>query len=258
MTLKQFLRPYAALSSITHTFDTDHLDIWIVFKFTMEQTVKPANAKWICEVDEVVKAVTASAWIDAFTMKLTVDAIASIPSVVTIEYDGPDVTLRTTWAKQWEPWGAILSQDSQPLPFGNFKGNEIGWTQAAAQGVWYTISDAGITIDFENKMSFQNNQEFKVDIAGHYSLAYYMTVECSIANKHVLTAPEINGTEQLGGRTHHEFGQANVEQCMSGVSIVLLAVDDLVSINISTPDAGNPTLIVDHIGLTLTQIGLTE
>ncbi|MCK5601257.1 hypothetical protein KAR91_05300, partial [Candidatus Pacearchaeota archaeon] len=144
----------------------------------MDQTVKPANAKWIVEVDDVVKAVTVSAWQDEWTILLTVPGIAALPDRVTLEYNGPDVNLRTTWDKQWEPWGAILSVDSSLLPYGSFKGNEINWQQAAAQGVWYTISDADITVGTVHKMTFQNNQEFLIAVSGWYIGFYYISVEC--------------------------------------------------------------------------------
>ncbi len=250
-------QPYAVKAIIEHTFDTDHLDIWITFRFSMETANKPANAKWICEVNDIVKAVTASAWQDQWTILLTVDAIASIPDKVTIEYDGPSPLLTTTWGKQWEPWGPILSADGSLLPYGNYKGNEINWQQAAAQNIWYTISDVGISIDYQHKMTFQNNQEFKITVAGFYTVFYYITVEISIASKHVKTALEINGTEQLGGQVHHHFGRANEEESWSGAAIQLLSVDDVVSVGIETPNTGSPIVTVDHIGLTITEIGRT-
>lgn len=102
-------RPYAAKAIIEHDFDTNHLDIFVTFRFSMDQTVKPPNAKWICEADDVEKAVTVSAWLDAWTLHLTVADIAELPGKVTLEYEGPDDNLKTTWNKQWEPWGPILS-----------------------------------------------------------------------------------------------------------------------------------------------------
>jgi len=115
MPIRQFLRPYAALADIHHAFDVNHLDIYLVFKYPMDQTVKPANAKWICEVNEVVKTIDASTWQDEFTMLLTTEAIAALPTKVTVEYNGPDSNLRTTWFKQWEPWGAIISVELPPV-----------------------------------------------------------------------------------------------------------------------------------------------
>ena len=115
MTLNQILRPYAAKAIIEHQFDTNHLDIYITFRLSMNQTIKPANAKWKCEVESVVKAVTASAWTDAFTILLTVPDVATLPDLVTLEYDGPDTNLTTTWNKQWEPWSPIISTEIPPL-----------------------------------------------------------------------------------------------------------------------------------------------
>lgn len=108
-------RPYAAKAIVEHHFDIDHLDLYVTFRFPMNQTVKPVNAKWIVEVDEVEEAVTASAWQDEFTMLLTVADIPVLPEKVTLEYDGPDENLKTTWAKQWEPWAAIVSVELPPV-----------------------------------------------------------------------------------------------------------------------------------------------
>ncbi|GAH72930.1 unnamed protein product, partial [marine sediment metagenome] len=110
-----WLRPYAAKAKIEHEFDTDHLNIFVTFRFTMDESVKPPNGLWLCEVDDVVKAITASAWQDAWTLLLTVPNIAVNPDRVTLEYDGPNENLRITWDKQWEPWGPIVSVELPPV-----------------------------------------------------------------------------------------------------------------------------------------------
>ncbi len=108
-------RPYAAKAIIEHEFDTDHLNVWVTFRFTMEQAVTPAHNLWLCEVDDVAKDVTASSWQDAWTILLTIDNIVVPPDRVTLEYDGPDENLRITWNKQWEPWGPIVSIELPPV-----------------------------------------------------------------------------------------------------------------------------------------------
>lgn len=115
MTLKSFLRPYAAKAIIEHEFDKDHLNIFITFRFTMDQTSKPNHDLWVCEVDDVEKAVTISAWQDAWTLLLTVPAVVVLPDRVTLEYQGPTENLRITWQKQWEPWGPIVSVELPPV-----------------------------------------------------------------------------------------------------------------------------------------------
>ncbi|MBA7570222.1 hypothetical protein ES708_11970 [subsurface metagenome] len=102
--------PYAATAIVQHEWDADHLNIWLIFKYPMDQTVKPDHNLWICEVDDVPKPVTVSAWQDEWTILLTVPDVLALPGRMTLEYDGPSKDLRTTWDKQWEPWGPILSK----------------------------------------------------------------------------------------------------------------------------------------------------
>ena len=108
-------RPYAAKAVVEHEFDTDHLNVFVTFRFAMDVTKKPPLALWLVEVDDVEKAVTVSAWQDAWTLLLTVPDIAVYPDRVTLEYAGPDENLRITWDKQWEPWGPIVSVELPPV-----------------------------------------------------------------------------------------------------------------------------------------------
>jgi len=103
--------PYAYGAKIEHEFDTDHLNIWLTFRHPMDQTVKPPLALWLLEEDGNTVDIIASDWQDEFTILLTSDTIVDAPQRVTIEYDGPDSGLQTTWGKDWEPWGAKLSAD---------------------------------------------------------------------------------------------------------------------------------------------------
>lgn len=115
MPTPSMLRPYSAKAIIEHEFDVDHLNIFVTFRFAMNQTVKPPHNLWLCEVDDVEMAVTISAWQDAWTILLTVPNVVVLPDRVTLEYDGPDPDLRITWDKQWEPWGAIVSIEIPPV-----------------------------------------------------------------------------------------------------------------------------------------------
>ena len=108
-------KPYAAKAIIEHQFDVNHADIYVTFRFTMDQTVKPSHDLWKVLIDSVEENVTASSWQDAWTLLLTVAGIANRPAQVTVEYEGPDETLRITWFKQWEPWGPIVSEEIPPV-----------------------------------------------------------------------------------------------------------------------------------------------
>lgn len=110
-----YLRPYAAKAIVKHEFDTDHLNVFVTFRFSMDESVKPSNGLWLVEADDVPKPVSASAWQDEWTLLLTVPNVAVNPDRVTLEYDGPDENLRCTWDKQWEPWGPIVSVELPPV-----------------------------------------------------------------------------------------------------------------------------------------------
>ena len=78
------------------------------------QNRNPADTVWLVKVDDVIKAVSSSAWQDAYTMLLVVGSIASSPARVLVSFDGPDDNLEMTWHKNWQPWGYILSQNIGP------------------------------------------------------------------------------------------------------------------------------------------------
>lgn len=108
-------RPYAAKAIIEHEFDTDHLNIFVTFRFSMNIDLKPAHGLWICEVNDVEKAITVSAWQDPWTLLLTVPNVVVLPDRVTLEYAGPDENLSISWGKIWEPWGPIVSVELPPV-----------------------------------------------------------------------------------------------------------------------------------------------
>ena len=103
--------PYAAKAIVQHQWAAGTLSVWLTFRFPMNQLIKPLDTVWIVKVDGVVKAVASSAWQDAFTMLLSVNSITASPAEVKVKFDGPDSLLETTWHKNWEPWGYILSTD---------------------------------------------------------------------------------------------------------------------------------------------------
>lgn len=106
-----WLWPYAAKPAIQHEFDTDHLNVWLTFRLPMDILATPPLTKWTCTVDTVNKTISSSVWQDTFTLLLTVDDVLALPDRVLVKYTGPHYDLRTTWHKQWEPWGDILSLD---------------------------------------------------------------------------------------------------------------------------------------------------
>jgi len=146
------LRPYAVKAIVEHEFDTDHLNVYITFRFAMNIAAKPPNNLWLCEVDEVEKTITASTWQDAWTLLLTVGAIAALPDRVTLEYDGPHEDLKISWDKQWEPWGPILSTDiGRPTGYvdrGDPATYDYDKEDLTIDGAWHDLDLSGIVGEF--------------------------------------------------------------------------------------------------------------
>jgi hypothetical protein len=103
--------PYAAKATIEHEYIVDLVMLWVTFRHPMNITVTPDISKWTVTADGTDYDVVSQVWLDEFTLTLTSDTIAARPASVSLTYTGPDVNLKTTWDKQWEPWGAIPSTD---------------------------------------------------------------------------------------------------------------------------------------------------
>jgi hypothetical protein len=125
--------PYAAKATVQHEFITDHIELYLTFDHPMLRTrdplaappvfdVMPPLTKWLLDCDSVDTDVTASTWIDEFTLKLTSDTLTTAPADVELEYDGPDDDLCYKWGKRFEPWGPIPSTELpavDPTPIAN-------------------------------------------------------------------------------------------------------------------------------------------
>lgn len=146
------IKPYAAKAIVEHEFDTDHLNVYVTFRFSMDISIKPSNALWLCEVDEVSKTTTVSTWQDAWTLLLNVNDVNSLPGKVTLEYDGPDPNLKIKWDKQWEPWGPILSTDiGRPTGFvdrGDPATYDFAKEDLTIDGNWHDMDLSGIVSEF--------------------------------------------------------------------------------------------------------------
>ncbi len=113
--------PYAATAIVQWTWLGTVVYLWVTFRHPMDQTVQPANNLWLCQANGVPKATTFSIWVDEWTILLVASDILALPNTVTLEYNGPDPNLRTTWNKQWEPWGPILGYRAMGSPWSGTK-----------------------------------------------------------------------------------------------------------------------------------------
>jgi hypothetical protein len=142
------------------------------------------------------------------------------------------------------------------LPFGSCYGNEIAWTQAsAAQNTWYEISDTDMTDGQLNLVTHDGSGKLTVLKAGMYLINYSMTLSVGSANKHIVTAISVSGTENAAGQTHYETHAINEEAPLGGTAILTLAANATIEISIETTDTGTPDITVEHLNITLVQIG---
>jgi hypothetical protein len=114
--------PYAAKAIVEHLYNDSlqQLRVYITFRLPMNQTLKPANTKWLFLVDGYDATITSQNWLDAYTLLLIVNDITDPPSLVSLRYFGPGptvylrndparLTLETIWQKQWEKWAYMIS-----------------------------------------------------------------------------------------------------------------------------------------------------
>lgn len=158
--------PYAAKAIVEYEFDTDHLNIWLTFRFPMNQLVDPATTSFIASVDAVEKTIASIAWQDAYTLLLVVNSIASAPARVLVKFDGPDSNLETTWHKNWEPFGYILGTDLTAtfLPVGTI----LLWSGSIATiPTGFALCDgSNSTPDLRNRFVVCAGDTYAVDATG--------------------------------------------------------------------------------------------
>jgi hypothetical protein len=120
--------PYAYGADISHTWNADHIELLLTFHHPMAQDLTPDAGLWELLCDTVATDIVSQAWLDAHTLKLVSDTLATEPTSVTIAYNGPSRNLTTTWGKQWEPWGDLPSNTIQTF---TDRGNPANpdWTQ---------------------------------------------------------------------------------------------------------------------------------
>lgn len=99
--------PYARKCHPIFDYVGDDIRLYMTFPLPMDQTVEPALAKWLIWYNGAANAPHSASWLDEVTYYIRRNNVGGHPARVLIKYLGPDTSFRTTWAKQWEPWGYI-------------------------------------------------------------------------------------------------------------------------------------------------------
>ncbi len=149
--------------------------------------------------------------------------------------------------------------DGSGLLYGSCYGNDIDWTQVAAQNVWYNIVDADMATGELNGVTHDGSGKLTIARAGRYLITLVISTSTSIARKHMEAGIEISGTGTAipPGRSHYELIGVDNELEVTGSAIVDLAVNSTIEGALRTTDAGNPTITVQHLNITVVLVGGT-
>ena len=198
--------PYSALASVHYDHTGTALQIWIIFKYPMDTSVKPPLAKWIIKVNAVVKVALASSWLDEWTLSFAVINIPAYPDTVTVAYDGPDEGLRTSWYKQWEPFGTITAI-AMPYNWQNVLDIDVPNAKLTVNGTLllsHKIIPAGTYDDFDvegSNILYINTTAGDVIINGFsngvFNQIVFITKVTSGPNDATLKHSHADGTQKL-------------------------------------------------------------
>lgn len=155
--------------------------------------------------------------------------------------------------------GDIVFNGTAAMLLGSCWGNEIAWTQAsAAQDTWYEISDESMSDGQLHGVAHDGSGKLTAATAGLYLCTWTLAGETSAgAGTHLQATFSVSGTETNDGMNHSETRGANAQISMAGTAILDLAASATVEVSLRTTDAGTPNIAVDHLNITIVQIGGT-
>jgi hypothetical protein len=141
------------------------------------------------------------------------------------------------------------------LCYASVHGEEIAWSQSAAQNTWYEVSDTDMADgQLGNGATHDGSGKITVPNAGMYQIAYSITFEVGAANKHVESAISISGTEQTPGQSHLETLAAGIEHIFSSVAILSLSAGATIEVSMRQNDTGSATITVDDVNISVVQL----
>ena len=137
--------------------------------------------------------------------------------------------------------------------YGSCYGNEIMLDhEAMTQNVWYP-NLSGAMVTGETNLVTHSEGALTVEKAGKYLVTYDLSVEVDAPNKHIQSA--ISGAVIYPAYNHLEPPSANIQKIMGGNMIIDLGANETIASVIRTTDTGTPDVIIDHVNLSVVQVG---
>ena len=142
------------------------------------------------------------------------------------------------------------------LPYGSFYGNEIAFA-VAVNNSYAIIADTDCVTGEVNLVTYTDaGTTLTISKIGVYKIDWAVSVEAGTANVHVLGGIMIDSTTvlQAAGKNHFETTIANRQMALSGTAIISCPNGTEV-IGVGIGSDGSVTLTVDHVNLSIVQIG---
>jgi hypothetical protein len=106
-----------------------------------------------------------------------------------------------------------------------------------------------------NLVAHDGSGKLTVTKAGRYHVTYTVSQTNSGNNKHVQVGIAINGTVQNDGINHVDGLASSIDTMLGGNAILALTASQYVEIAVRTTDTGTPDISVDHLNITIFQVG---
>ena len=155
--------------------------------------------------------------------------------------------------------------DGTGLPFGEAHqadGSTFDVTMATVD-VWVEINAATTNISATelNLVTFPDDHYLQLSKAGKYLVTYSFTAEISSVaggDQHVESGIMLNDSIQANkGEGHEQYAATNKERNLQGHSIIDVPTNGQISLAIRNTTTGGKDLTIDHLNITVTQLGGT-
>lgn len=146
----------------------------------------------------------------------------------------------------------------RPMAYGSCSsaGADIGFSVAgSSQNTWYEVTDADMADGVLSLVTHDGSGELTVTRPGVYLINYNVTMSSDVANTAIQSSIFISGSGISEGFGSARTTTATYRNQLSGTAIKRLATNATIDVRVRHEDAAVPTLSVQMLDITATQIG---
>jgi hypothetical protein len=130
-------------------------------------------------------------------------------------------------------------------------------TTATTGGSYYPIA-SGFTTGLTNNVTFQNNKELKILVAGVYKVDWSMSISCDTSDQTIeglVIAGATGTTAELNTVNAARAKENGVVYSVGGSGLITCVVNDLVRLGLENETSSGKVITCNHANLTIIQIG---